>query len=251
MPESIADNRRRLRALAEQKPTEVEQVVTVLADIAETASALERGKADGIACFSRLYHRITADVLDAYEKGQLFHCGKFIYELDLAFAQRYLDALRDWLDEGSDAPGCWQLLFARRQEDLAEWRFAVAGVNAHVNFDLAFALLDVWQEHDTPLATTADQYEDYVAINTIFHNRMDELCEDNKVPWTDWGAIAPDGGIIDRIGNLVGDVLVRGTRDFAWTHAERWYPHRKTDGYRVGPTAMLDVTATKLAQIFI
>lgn len=248
MPESIEENRRRLRTLAARRPTEVDQVVTVLGEIATVAAALDRGEADGIACFSRLYHRITRDVLDAYVRGGLFHCGRFVYELDLAFAQRYLDALRDWLDGGADAPGCWQMLFERRQEDLAEWRFAVAGVNAHVNFDLAFALLDVWERHDTPLTTTADQYADYLAINTIFHNRMDELCEDNEVPWTDWG---PDGGVVDRIGNLVGDLLVRGTRDFAWTHAERWYPHRRTPGYRVGPTAMLDVAATGLARIFI
>lgn len=251
MTESLAENTRRLRALADRKPAEVEDVVAVLGEIAETSARLDRGEADGIACFSRLYHRITRDVLDAYNAGHLFHSKNFIYQLDLAFAQRYLDALRDFTDEGSDAPGCWQLLFDRRQCDLAEWRFAVVGVNAHVNFDLAFALLDVWERNETPLTTTADQYADYLAINTIFHNRMDELCEDNKVPWTQWGPLAPDGGIVDRVGNLVGDILVRGTRDFAWTHAERWYPHRHTPGYRVGPTAMLDVAATKIAEIFL
>ena len=251
MSDTLDENNRKLEVLAATRPARVEEVVEVLAELATTAAQLDRGEADGIACFSRLYHRITADVLDEYEKGRLFHCGRFVYELDLAFAQRYLDALHDWLDEGSDAPACWQLLFERRQEDHEEWRFAVTGVNAHVNFDLAFALLDVWEANETPLTTTADQYADYLAINTIFHNRMDELCEDNEVPWTQWGPIAPDEGIIDRIGNLVGDVLVRGTRDFAWTHAERWYPHRTRRGYRAGPTAMLDFTATKIAQIFI
>ncbi len=249
MPDSLADNNRALSALAARKPTTVGEVIEVLDGIATTSAHMSRGANDGIACFSRLYHQITSDVLAAYEAGQLFRCNDFILQLDLAFAQRYLDALRDHLDGGSAAPGCWALLFDRRQEDgIEEWQFAVTGVNAHVNFDLAFALLDVWEDNETPLTTTADQHADYQAINTIFHNRMDQLCEDNEVPWTRWGR---DGGIIDRLGNLVGDLLVLGTRDFAWIQAERWYPHRATPGYRVGPTAVLDVAATKLAEVFI
>ena len=52
----------------------------------------------------------------------------------------------------------------------------------------------MWEKHpDDPLATTDEQYADYQAINTIFHNRMDQLCEDNEVPWTRWG---PDGGLV-------------------------------------------------------
>lgn len=248
MPDSLPENDARLKALAERETATIADVVDVLAEVATTAAETERGPDDGIACFSRLYLQITRDVQDAFAQGQLFHSGDFILQLDVAFARRYLDALRDHTDGGSEAPACWELLFRRRQVDLAEWRFAVVGVNAHVNFDLAFALLDVWERHETPLTTTADQYADYLAINTIFHNRMDQLCEDNEVPWTDWGR---DGGIVDRIGNLVGDILVRGTRDFAWTQAERWYPHRATPGYRVGPTAVLDVAATKIAEIFL
>ena len=54
------------------------------------------GEDDGIACFARLYHQITRDVLEAYEDRSLFRCGDFVIELDLAFAQRYLDAIHLW-----------------------------------------------------------------------------------------------------------------------------------------------------------
>jgi hypothetical protein len=145
MPDSPEENNRKLMELAERTPASVKEVIEVLEGIATTAAQRERGEADGIACFSRLYHQITCDVLAAYDAGQLFHCGDFVYQLDLAFAQRYLNALRDHLDGGSEAPSCWALLFDRRQEEgIEEWQFAVVGVNAHVNFDLAFALLDVW-----------------------------------------------------------------------------------------------------------
>jgi hypothetical protein len=249
--QSLADNQALLKPLANKHPDKVAEVVQVLGRIRDIADALEgEAKRDGIACFTDLYHTITSDVLTASKEGQLFRSGDFIIELDLAFAQRYLDALRDHLDGGSSAPSCWELLFGRRQETGIEpWQFAVAGVNAHVNFDLAFALLDVWEKHpDDPLATTDEQYADYQAINTIFHNRMDQLCEDNEVPWTRWG---PDGGIVDRLGNLVGDVLVIGTRDFAWIHAEGWWRHHTTEAYRAGPESFLDAWATKAAEVFL
>jgi hypothetical protein len=251
--QSIVENQKFLRPLAEQRPTEVEAVVKVLAQIRDIADQAQGdAERDGIACFADLYHTITSDVLAAWAdgRGHMFRSGKFILELDLAFAQRYLDALRDHLDEGSSAPSCWELTFARRGEkDIEPWQFAVAGVNAHVNFDLAFALLDVWEKHpDDPLATTEEQYADYLAINTIFHNRMDQLCEDNEVPWTRWGR---DGGVIDRLGNLVGDFLVVSTRDFAWIHAERWWRHHDEPGYRAGPESFLDAFATKAAELFL
>ena len=77
---------------------------------------------------------------------------------------------------------------------------------------------------------------------------MDQLCEDNEVPWTRWGR---DGGVVDRLGNLVGDLLVVGTRDFAWVQAERWWRHHREPGYRVGPEAFLDAFATKAAELFL
>lgn len=250
MPDALDQNNQAIAALAAQETPSIGDVVALLDAIAEKAAELDRGRADGIACFSRLYRTITHDVLGEYEARGLFARRKFIWELDLAFARRYLDALHAY-GSGQHTPACWRLLFDQRQSPRAEWRFAVVGVNAHVNFDLAFALLDVWTANDTPLATTAEQYDDYEAINTIFHRRMDELCEDNEVPWTDWGPIARDGGIIDRIGNLACDFLVRGTRDFAWSHAERWYPQRHEENYREGPTAMLDFASVKIAEIFI
>lgn len=254
MPEhqSPIDNRKLLEPLARRRPAKVEEVVEVLAGIRDVADQLRgEGRRDGIACFSDLYHTITQDVLEKYEAGGLFHCGQFILELDLRFAQRYLDALDAWL-HGRATPQCWRILFERRQDDHAEWRFAVVGVNAHVNFDLAFALLDVWQDHpDDPLATTEEQYADYTAINTIFRDNMDALCEANRAPWTRWPEILPDGGIVDRLFNRGGDMLVQRTRDVAWDEAVRLWPDRHTEGYRDRAEAELDGDARLLAGLFI
>lgn len=248
---SLAGNVNSLTGLAREKLTDVPSVVARLTDIATMAATLQPlGQDDGMACFARLYRQITEDVLASYRNGSLFRCGTFIIELDIAFAQRYLDAIHAHGTAGQRAPECWELLFERRQETGVEpWRFAAAGVNAHVNFDLAFALLDVWEQHpDQPLGTVEEQYDDYRAINTIFERNMDSLCGEFDAPWSDVGG---DGSLFDRAGNVLGDLLVVGTRDLAWTFAERMWRHHTEADYRVVPTRTLDRVASGFARALI
>jgi hypothetical protein len=251
VPDSLDENNQKLKPLASRRPTDVPEVIDVLRAIATTAAETEAGKGDGIACFSRLYTTITEDVVKEWKAGELFRCGQFILELDLTFAQRYLDALDAWL-HGRETPACWRILFERRLDDRAEWRFAVVGVNAHVNFDLAFALLDVWEDHpDDPLSAEDEQRDDYQAINTIFRNNMDQLCEDNGAPWTRWGKLLRDGGIVDRIANRGGDMLVQRTREVAWDKAIELWPSHERDGYRDEASRELDEDAGDIADLVI
>lgn len=263
MPEALDENTRRLAPLAARRPTSVPEVVDLLGEIRDVADDLEgEGRRDGIACFSDLYHTITKSVLEEYEKGGLFHSGEFILELDIAFAQRYLDALHLWLTTGAEAPACWAILFDRRQRRARQWRFAVVGVNAHVNFDLAFALLDVWEDHpdvpidpsDRDLSAGAAQRRDYLAVNSIFHQHMDSLCEDHDTPWTRWPEFLEDGGLVDTIANLGGDLVVERTRDVAWEKAVELWDHRAYEDYRDLRRASekeLDDTAERIADFLI
>jgi Family of unknown function (DUF5995) len=248
---TLAGNVHSLAGLARTPVTDVPSVVDRLERITAVAGTLQPlGEHDGVACFARLYRQITQDVLTSYEDRSLFRCGDFIIELDIAFAQRYLDAIDAHGTAGQQAPECWSLLFDRRQEEGIEpWRFAAAGVNAHVNFDLAFALLDVWESHpDQPLGTVEEQYDDYRAINTIFERNMDSLCRTFDAPWSDVGG---DRSFFDTAGNVLGDLLVIGTRDLAWTFAERMWRHHTEPGYRDVPTRTLDRVAGGFARALI
>ncbi|GAA4912916.1 hypothetical protein EV188_110220 [Actinomycetospora succinea] len=252
MPDPLEENKELLKPLAAQRPRKIEEVVAVLHDIREVADQLPGdGDRDGIACFTDLYHTITVDVLEKFEAGGLFFCKDFIVELDVQFALRYLRALDSWL-LGRATPRCWEILFERRRKDRGEWRFAATGVNAHVNFDLAFALLDVWEQHpDDPLSAEREQRADYQAINKIFRDNMDQLCEDHDAPWTLWPTILEDGGWVDRAFNLGGDMLVRRTRDVAWREAAELWPQREREGYRDDKESELDRSARTLAGLFI
>jgi Family of unknown function (DUF5995) len=248
---SLAGNVASLTGLARDELTDVPSVVARLERISRVAAALRPlGEDDGMACFARLYLQITEDVLKAYDDRSLFRCGDFVIELDIAFAQRYLNAILAHGTAGEETPACWEILFDRRQEaGIEPWRFAATGVNAHVNFDLAFALLDVWEKFpDAPFGTTDAQYDDYRAINTIFERNMDSLCREFDAPWSDVGG---HDSIFDKAGNVLGDLLVVGTRDLAWSFAERMWRNRGERDYREVPRATLDKVATGFARALI
>jgi hypothetical protein len=216
-------------ALAEalaDTPTTVPEVIKTLAAVKEAAeTVVPRGPEDGIASFSKLYHQITCGVQDAVQAG-LFEAGTFIVDLDVAFACRYLSALRA-LAGGGTAPRCWNALFdVRSRAGVPILNYAMAGVNAHVNFDLTFALLTTWEKHPDPAERDA-QHRDYCRINDIFYTNMDSLREE----FDSWFSGYGDGSIPDWAGNVIGDFLVRTTRDLAWHQAMKMWPRRHDDDW--------------------
>jgi hypothetical protein len=207
-------------------PSDVPGVITTLGAVKEAAATVvPRGPKDGIAAFTTLYERITCGVQKAVESG-LFEAGDFIKDLDVAFACRYLSALHA-LESGGTVPRCWRVLFdVRSKESVPTLNYAMAGVNAHVNFDLTFALLTTWDQHSSPAERDA-QHRDYCRINDIFYANMDALRAEFESPLSEY----PDGSVPDWAGNMIGDFLVRTTRDFAWHQAMKMWPRRDDDGW--------------------
>ena len=207
-----------LRGAVLGTPGSVDDVVDQLGAIEAAARATgPLGHDDGIACFTRLYRDVTCAVRDRIGR-QGFESGDFVTDLDVMFARRYIDALRADLASDWDHPpaaSCWRLLFdGRGRPDRPEWHHAALGVNAHVDFDLTFALLDVWER--TPPERPDDHHADYRVINEIFAERMDALREEFGAPS---GSERDDGSLADRLWNMAGDVTVNATRQWAWDRA--------------------------------
>ncbi|RZT84974.1 hypothetical protein EV383_1835 [Pseudonocardia sediminis] len=206
---------------------DVVDVLTVIRD--RSAADIERPQRDGISCFSRLYRLITINVLEtvAGEKDRTFRDPDFLTLLDLEFARRYLAAIRSYEGRDLNPPTCWNVLFDRRRDDVEHANFAAAGVNAHVNFDLAFALLETWKTYPP----TPDRRADYDQVNEIFAEEMDLLREDFDAFLAD----GDDGGPVDTFGNRASNLLVRVTRNLAWKAAERVWEHYDPDLDGGGP----------------
>ncbi|MEA2825797.1 MAG: hypothetical protein QOG43_236 [Actinomycetota bacterium] len=181
---------------------------------------------DGLVCFNHLYTRVTREV-DAGVKSGLFGDGKFMTALDVAFANRYFEAIAAW-DEGrlNDVPRVWEVLFDRRRRPgIASIQFAVAGVNAHINLDLAVALVSTCTDLGVPL-NFADQRVQYEEINNIFDRLFARLRED----FTSGRFERIDKDEIEHLLDRVSRFVVDKARDFAWMSAEQLAKHQEHEG---------------------
>src|SRR6266851_5622858 len=183
----------------------VEEVIERLDEIMTYAEAHElRGQHDGVACFSFLYHRITTRALD------------------VVFANRYLTALRNNVLAPEAVPNAWSVLFLRRAHPhITRLQFAAAGVNAHVNFDLAMAVADTCARLGSAPGT-GTKHESYQEINRIFAEEMQSLREHFESTWER----LIDQDVLGRVANKMDDWIVVATRDVAWEAAEHLWELR-------------------------
>ena len=198
-----------LAEIVDKPVTTIAEVAERLGEVYEHARATTTaGDDNGIACFSGLYRTITRTIdVTPYEDRA------FLERLDLEFARRYFVALRAYAVDRTSPPGPWRLLFdARSHPRVERVQFAAAGVNAHINYDLADALLGTFPD----FPPTPARRRDYDTVDDAFKRHMDGLREYYDAPF---GGSLWDRTALDRLANLVGSMLVRGTRANAWDDA--------------------------------
>ncbi|WP_224391280.1 DUF5995 family protein [Pseudonocardia sp. ICBG1293] len=206
--------RARVAALLATPPETIDGVVAHLERLQE-ALECEYGPADGVAAFNRLYLRITRGIRDQLD-DDLFADRDFLVRLDVEFARRYLRALHADVTGGSP-PRSWGVLFDRRDHPrISPVEYAVVGVNAHVNFDLAPAVVRTCTVLGRSAPGPAER-ADYRAVNDVFSLHMVRLLDgfDRSSP----GEVSMD----EQLLGCVADVPVVLARDVAWRQAlELW-----------------------------
>jgi Family of unknown function (DUF5995) len=237
----------RLAELAGDGPaSSIPEVVERLAAIRDHAASTSLlGEDDGIAAFSTLYHIITQRIGAMAENGE-FRNTEFLVRLDIEFAERYFRALRHYAEEMASAPRVWRVLFDNRSDpSIAPVNFAMAGVNAHINFDLSCALVATWR-HIVPDGDGEDsaQFHDYRLVNEVFEAEMDPLREmlDSLL------SMGPDGAPWDRAANWIADLVIRFTRDLAWDEAKRVWEKGATAEVFAESEARLDSIASCISE---
>jgi hypothetical protein len=194
-----------------------------IADVVRQLDAIQRAldlipdlyHENPIADFNNLYLTITRRILEREAAGH-FNDPAFLNRLDVEFALRYLDALRLFGSGVTTVPAAWIVLFGRYNDaSLRSLPCAVAGVNAHINFDLAFALVATWQK----LGHAADhsaQHRDYLVVNEVFAEEIPALRRRFLTRWQ---------RCVDRVNGNFDDwyqnMLVECTRARAWERAQQ------------------------------
>lgn len=188
-----------------EQPTSISQVIEQMR-ILRASMPPE----DGVAQFHRMYLHVT-ELVGAAAAARSFQDAAFMERLDCVFAGLYLDACRASDESRSRA---WQPLFAlRAQPGTAGLQYALAGMNAHINFDLGLALVRTCRQLGRTLDSPGVR-ADFLAINAILAGAVQEV----RASYLAGAALEAD-----RAASPVLDVVagwsIAAARDAAWLSA--------------------------------
>jgi hypothetical protein len=168
---------------------------------------------DGLKWFNRLYLMVTQEV-DLHPPSGAWQSPIWLNRLDVVFAGLYFGAVADSLGGGS-AASAWNALFeARYRTGVDRIQFALAGMNAHINHDLALALLGTDTDLNVVPAPDGPEFADYQSVNgllnTVMPSALTMLANDTL------GVLAQDTG---KIGRLLAFWDISSARELAWDFA--------------------------------
>jgi hypothetical protein len=163
-------------------------MTTTLDRMASQLSEWEH-RGDGRAVFLDCYRNMTEAVLDSVERDE-FVDGVWVSALLDRFAGYYFDSI----DGGPDVrpiPSPWVLAHAAAVgNDASALQLLLAGVNAHINYDLVLTLVDVLDDEWVDLGDRgrAHRRADYDRINVVIADTADRVQDDvleRRSPWLD------------------------------------------------------------------
>ena len=167
---------------------------------------------DGLKAFNLLYRMVSEGV----NAATTWEDTAWIVRLDVLFADLYFDGIERCLAAPDTAPASWRALMDRRRTSgIAPVQFALAGMSAHINRDLAVAVVHTWQalgpgDH----GRSTPEFRDYGRVNAVLDA-------------TEPGALQILAtGLFQLVYNLLAPVdgwaameLVHAARDLAWSNA--------------------------------
>jgi hypothetical protein len=169
---------------------------------------------DGLKWFNKLYSMVTQQI-DLKPPPSGWEDATWLTRLAVVFANFYFTAIADELEQRPDVARPWQALFeTRNKTGVDRIQFALAGMNAHINHDLALALLQTNDELHIMPALHSPEHDDYEQVNGLLEQLLPAAL--NLLAAGIVGELAQDTG---RVGRLLAIWNVRAARDLAWDFA--------------------------------
>jgi hypothetical protein len=168
---------------------------------------------DGLACFNRVYLDITRQVEQQATAG-LFADPAWLDHLDVVFANIYFSAVNAVSLSPDNLPGAWApLLQLRLTPGIYPIQFALAGLNAHINHDLAIAVVRTCADLSTA-PEEGSHHDDYQKVDDILDG-----CEQALRQSFESGAVRSVDQRAQAVLNLVCNWSISSARDGAWDTA--------------------------------
>lgn len=184
----------------------------VLIDIWKTSS-------DQKSIFLSCYQMMTRNMLVAIEEHG-FKDDLWVDRLLRNFAEYYFRALDAYEHEPSKAPAVWQLAHqASLDPSVSPIQKLMLGVNAHINYDLVLALMDLLEPEWRWLSSDQreERHADHQRVNDIIGQTIDAVQDE---------VIEPGMPVMDLIDRLLGPIdeylvsrLIADWRERVWRNA--------------------------------
>lgn len=178
-----------------------------------------KATSDDKALFLNCYMMMTSNVLAAIQQ-QEFDDPVWVNRLLYHFADYYFAALEAYEHDPASAPAVWQRAHdVTRNSETAALQKLLLGVNAHINYDLVFTLVDLlrpeWRNLSEP--QRAARYADHCHVNDVIGRTIDAVQDQ---------VLEPAIPVMDYIDKLLGPIdemlisrLITQWRETVWLNA--------------------------------
>lgn len=179
-------------------------------------------KENPLGFFCALYIVVTEKIKEGIDTGDVFKDNHRMEKLDVIFANRYLEAFHLYRNGKQPTPA-WELAFKATEQFPAYiiMQELLAGINAHINFDLGIAVAEV-----APGELIDGLHKDFMTINSILGKLTDQMR-------SELNELSPRIGLIDGwlrgADDIVLNFSLKKARDDAWDFAKALAPLPKSE----------------------
>lgn len=214
----------------------IDEVIARLDDII-TRARRERSR---LGYFAVLYRNVTVNVKEGIRAGQ-YEDGACMERLDVAFANRYLEAM-ELYRRGERPSLCWLASF----EASHKWyplvlQHLLLGINAHINLDLGAAAAMT-----SPGDKLAASQKDFDSINNLLCSMMDDV-QNRLARVSKWMTLLDRAGC--RTDEAIMEFSINKARQLAWRAAVKLAPLNPEEARPV--LDRLDHNAARLSRLIL
>ena len=196
--------------------------VETIDDVVDRLSAIEQSTPadDGVHAFATVY-RITTEAIRDRLRAGFFEDGATLERFDVGFAHRFLHADAE-AGAQRPVPRVWAPLFAARDDHrVYAVQFALAGMNAHINHDLAMAVVEV--------CAALGRDPDAAPFPVDYFRVTDVLVEiEAEIRRSLLEEAAEQGSPLEPLVHLVSSWSLARAREAAWVKAQLFWLTRDT-----------------------
>ena len=176
---------------------------------------------DQRAVFLGCYSLMTRNMLAAIASED-FEDNAWVDSLLRHFAEYYFEALNAYEGSQNDTPRVWNIAFdAARNSHTHVLQNLILGVNAHINYDLVFALDDLLSPEWQGLSDEQRQmrYRDHCHVNNIIFQTIDSV-QDQIIERYSMGMEVADF-VLGPLDEWMTSRLISLWRDEVWEYATK------------------------------